>query len=453
MDRGQLVSTFKETSILNLTKSREMFAAARDVIAGGVGSADRVLVRPHPIFIDRGSGSRLWDVDGNEYVDYLLGYGPLILGHGHPRIVDAVRDQAPRGTLYGAGHRLEVSVAELLTATIPSMEQVRFGQSGTEAVQSAIRLARAVTGRKLVIKFEGHYHGWADQVAVSYVPSAADAGPATEPARVPMSEGQPYATYADMLVLGWNDLRLAEQAFRDHGDDIAGILTEPVMCNCGVVEPAPGYLEGLRALCDRYGAVLIFDEVQTGFRVALDGAQAVHRVSPDLTCLGKAVSGGLPVSVLGGRRNVMQAITDRRVFQAGTYNSNPLCLAAIPIVIERMSQPGTYERMSELSHRLRRGLSELVAPLGGYVQGTNTLFGLGFGPGPVRNMRDGWRNDPERMLAFKQALWSVGVYTKPTPRDIWYLSTEHSQADIDLTLERAAEAAVIAAAMPGFEVE
>ena len=447
------MSTFKETSILNLTKSREMFAAARDVIAGGVGSADRVLVRPHPIFIERGSGSRLWDVDGNEYVDYLLGYGPLILGHGHPRIVDAVRDQAPRGTLYGAGHRLEVSVAELLTATIPSMEQVRFGQSGTEAVQSAIRLARAVTGRKLVIKFEGHYHGWADQVAVSYVPSAADAGPATEPARVPMSEGQPYATYADMLVLGWNDLRLAEQAFRDHGDDIAGILTEPVMCNCGVVEPAPGYLEGLRALCDRYGAVLIFDEVQTGFRVALDGAQAVHRVAPDLTCLGKAVSGGLPVSVLGGRRDVMQAITDRRVFQAGTYNSNPLCLAAIPIVIERMSQPGTYERMSELSHRLRRGLSELVAPLGGYVQGTNTLFGLGFGPGPVRNMRDGWRNDPERMLAFKQALWSVGVYTKPTPRDIWYLSTEHSQADIDLTLERAAEAAVIAAAMPGFEVE
>jgi glutamate-1-semialdehyde 2,1-aminomutase len=198
---------------------------------------------------------------------------------------------------------------------------------------------------------------------------------------------------------------------------------------------------------------LIFDEVQTGFRVALDGAQAVHRVSPDLTCLGKAVSGGLPVSVLGGRRDVMQPITDRRVFQAGTYNSNPLCLAAIPIVIERMSQPGTYERMSELSHRLRRGLSELVAPLGGYVQGTNTLFGLGFGPGPVRNMRDGWRNDTERMLAFKQALWSVGVYTKPTPRDIWYLSTEHSQADVDLTLERAAEAAAIAAAMPEFELK
>ena len=437
----------------SLTKSRAMFDAARDVIAGGVGSADRVLVRPHPIFIERGSGSRMWDLDGNEYVDYLLGYGPLILGHGHPRIVDAVRDQVRRGTLYGAGHPLEVSVAELLTATIPSMEQVRFGQSGTEAVQSAIRLARAVTGRKLVIKFEGHYHGWADQVAVSYAPSAADAGPATEPARVPVSEGQPYGTYEDILVLGWNDLRLVEQAFRDHRDDIAGILTEPIMCNCGIVDPVPGYLEGLRAICDRYGAVLIFDEVQTGFRVGLNGAQAVHRVSPDLTCLGKAVSGGLPVSVLGGRRDVMQLITDRRVFQAGTYNSNPLCLAAIPIVIERMSQPGTYERMSELSHRLRRGLSEIVAPLGGYVQGTNTLFGLGFGPGPVHNMRDGWRNDPERMLAFKQALWSVGVYTKPTPRDIWYLSTEHSQADIDLTLERAAEAAAIAAAMPAFGLE
>jgi glutamate-1-semialdehyde 2,1-aminomutase len=268
-----------------------------------------------------------------------------------------------------------------------------------------------------------------------------------------MSEGQPYATYEDMLVLGWNDLQLVEQAFRDHGDDIAGILTEPISCNCGIVDPVPGYLEGLRAICDRYGAVLIFDEVQTGFRVALGGAQAVHRVSPDLTCLGKAVSGGLPVSVLGGRRDVMQLITDRRVFQAGTYNGNPLCLAAIPVVIERMSRTGTYERMTELSHRLRRGLSELVAPLGGYVQGTNTLFGLGFGPGPVRNMRDGWRNDPERMLAFKQALWSVGIYTKPTPRDIWYLSTEHSQADIDITLERAAEAASIAAALPEFDLE
>ena len=427
-------------ALRSLQKSKGMFDALSAVMAGGVGSADRALVAPHPIFIDRGHGSRMWDVDGNDYIDYLLGYGPLVLGHAHPLLVDAVDAQMRRGSIYGASHPLELAAAERLTSLMPSMEQVRFGQSGTEAVQSAIRLARAATGRSAVVKFEGHYHGWADQVAVSYAPGQAEAGPAAAPSAVPMSAGQAHGTYEDVIVLGWNDLGAVRQVFADRGGDIAAVLTEPIACNMGVVEPEPGFLQGLRELCDAHGTVLIFDEVQTGVRVGLRGAQGIYGIAADLTCLGKAVSGGFPVSVLGGRRDLMALVADRQVFQAGTYNTNPLCLAAILATLDRLSEPGTYEKMASRSQRLRGGLAEIVLPLGGYAQGTTTLFGLGFGPGPVRTMRDGWRNDTAKMMDFKRALWSVGLYTKPTPRDIWYLSTEHTDEDVDITLERAAEA-------------
>jgi glutamate-1-semialdehyde 2,1-aminomutase len=428
------------TAPRSLRRSAEMFDALSAVMAGGVGSADRVLVAPHPIFIARGAGSRMWDLDGNEYLDYLLGYGPLILGHAHPRIVEAADRQLRLGTIYGASHPLELAAAQRLTELVPAMEQVRFGQSGTEAVQSAIRLARAATGRTLVIKFEGHYHGWADQVAVSYAPGQPDAGPDRAPRPVPMSEGQAPGTYADVLILGWNDLDAVREAFAARPGEIAAVLTEPIACNMGIIEPVPGYLPGLRELCDAHGALLIFDEVQTGVRVGLAGAQGRYGVAPDLTCMGKAISGGFPVSVLGGRRDVMALVADRRVFQAGTYNTHPLGLAAVIAVLDRMSEPGTYEQLTELSQRLRAGLAEILAPLGGYVQGTNTLFGLGFGPGPVETMREGWRNDVPAMMELKRALWSVGVYTKPTPRDIWYLSTEHTARDIEITLDRAAQA-------------
>jgi glutamate-1-semialdehyde 2,1-aminomutase len=424
----------------SLRKSREMFDALSAVMAGGVGSADRALVAPHPIFIERGAGSRMWDVDGNEYLDYLLGYGPLVLGHAHPRLVDAIDTQMRRGSIYGASHPLELAAAQRLTSLMPSMEQVRFGQSGTEAVQSAVRLARAATGRSAIVKFEGHYHGWADQVAVSYAPVAADAGPDSAPSSVPMSEGQPRGTFQDVIVLGWNDLPAVAKLLASRAGQIAAVLTEPIACNMGIVEPEPGYLRGLRDLCDAHGVLLIFDEVQTGARVGLRGAQGLYGIEPDLTCLGKAISGGFPVSVLGGRRDLMRLVGDRRVFQAGTYNTNPLCLAAILATLDRLAEPGTYEQMADRSQRLRAGLAEIVKPIGCYVQGTTTLFGLGFGPGPIRTMREGWRNDTAEMMKFKRALWSVGLYTKPTPRDIWYLSTEHSEDDIDITLERAASA-------------
>ena len=426
-----------------LDASATLYAAARHLVAGGVGSNDRGLVHPHPIFVERGEGSRIWDVDGNEYIDYLLGYGPLILGHAHPVLVEAVRRQLNLGSMYGIPHRLEFEVAELLAEIFPGIEMVRYSSSGTEAVLAAMRLARAATGRNLIVKFEGQYHGWLDQVAISYAPSAADAGPSGAPAVVPVSEGQPAGTYADTVIAQWNDSEGLERLFAERGTEIAGILTEPLMCNFGVIEPVPGYLARLRELCDRAGSVLIFDEIQTGFRVHLSGVQGLYGVTPDLTCLGKAVSGGFPISVIGGRREIMELIADRRVFHAGTYNSNPLCLAAIPAVVSVLSEPGVYERMERLSGRLREGLTELIAPLGAYVQGTNTMFGVGFGPGPGSRMRELWHNDPERVFDLKRELRLRGVFTKPTPRDIWYVSTAHSEDDITETLDHA-EAAVAA---------
>jgi glutamate-1-semialdehyde 2,1-aminomutase len=426
--------------LYGLDSSSSLFAAARRVLAGGVGSNDRALVDPHPIFITHGKGSRIWDVDGNEYVDYLLAYGPLVLGHANDELVAAVARQLERGSVFGASHPLELEVAERLVRLVPSFDLVRFGQSGSEAVLAAMRLARAATGRRLIVKFEGHYHGWPDQVALSYAPGADLAGPADAPATVPGSEGQPRGTYEDVVVLSWNDLESVERLLTERGGEVAGILTEPIMCNFGVIEPRAGYLEGLRRLCDEHGAVLIFDEVQTGFRVHLQGAQGLLGVPPDLTCLGKALSGGFPISAVGGRGDIMERIADRRVFHAGTYNTNPLCLAAIAANLEILSRPGVYEEMARLSVRLREGLAPLVGELGAYVSGSTTVFEIGFGPKPLTCMRDGWANDWERIMELKRELRLRGVYTKPTPRDIWYVSIAHTDEDVDRTLDVAADA-------------
>ena len=437
-------------ALADLSRSQVLFDEARRVLPGGVGSNDRALVDPHPIFIDRGEGAYLFDVDGNRYIDYLLGYGPLVLGHAHPAIVAAVTRQLRRGSMYGASHPLEPQVAGALVELMPGIEMIRFSSAGTEAVLAAMRLARAATGRRYIVKFEGQYHGWSDQVALSYAPGPDDAGSIARPRIVPNSEGIPPGIADDTIVMGWNDLAALEQLFDSIGEEVAGVVTEPICCNFGVIEPEPGYLEGLRALCDRHGSVLVFDEVQTGFRVGLRGAQGLLGVVPDLTCLGKAMSAGFPVSAIGGRADIMSLIGDRRVLQAGTYNTNPLGLAAIAANLEVLSEPGRFEEMARLSQKLRTGMAELVAPIGGYVQGSTTVFGVAFGPGPIRSMRDGWRNDAERVMALKRELRLRGVYTKPTPRDIWYVSTEHTDADVETTLEIAAEAVEAARSVPAF---
>lgn len=429
------------TALLDLRRSASLFAEAQRVLPGGVGSNDRALVEPHPIFIDRGVGAHLFDVDGNRYTDYLLGYGPLVLGHAHPAITAAVEAQLRRGSIYGTSHRLEPQVASELVELMPSVEMVRFGSSGTEAVLAAMRLARAATGRRFVVKFEGQYHGWTDQVALSYAPGPDVAGAITRPRVVPSSDGVPPGVVEDTIVMGWNDLGAVTQLFEDRGDEIAGVVTEPICCNFGVIEPVPGYLEGLRTLCHAHGAVLIFDEVQTGFRIDLGGAQRHLGVTPDLTCLGKALSAGFPVSAVGGRADLMELIADRRVLQAGTYNTNPIGLAAVAANLVVLRRPGTFEEMARLSHTLRAGLADIVAAIGGYVQGSRTVFGIAFGPGPIATMRDGWRNDGAKVMAFKRELRLRGVYTKPTPRDIWYVSTAHTDDDVESTLAAAAEAA------------
>jgi glutamate-1-semialdehyde 2,1-aminomutase len=441
---------FMPIALADLSRSEKLFDAARRVIPGGVGSNDRALVEPHPIFIERGEGAYLFDVDGNRYIDYLLGYGPLVLGHAHPAIIAAVTEQLRRGSMYGASHPLEPEVGAALVDLLPGIDMVRFGSSGTEAVLAAMRLARAATQRRYIVKFEGQYHGWTDQVALSYAPGPDDAGSIARPRVVPGSEGIPPGIVDDTIVMGWNDLAALEQLLGSMGDEVAGVLTEPICCNFGVIEPDPGYLQGLRALCDRHGAVLIFDEVQTGFRIGLRGAQGLLGVVPDLTCLGKAMSAGFPVSAIGGRADIMELIGDRRVLQAGTYNTNPLGLAAVAATIEVVSEPGCFEHMARLSQDLRAGLADLVAPIGGYVQGSTTVFGVAFGPGPIRNMRDGWRNDVDRVMAFKRELRLRGVYTKPTPRDIWYVSTAHTDADVAITLEVATDAAKAARSVPAF---
>ena len=419
--------------------SQELFAAARKVLPGGVGSNERGLARPYPIFFSHGEGSRFWDVDGNEYIDYLLAFGPLVLGHAHPLIIAAVEEQLHKGSVFGGCHPLEVEVSELLVDIIPSFELVRFAQSGTEVVLAAMRIARAATGRTLIVKFEGHYHGWADQVAVSQMPSPEEAGPLERPNSVPMSLGQPPATYADLVVLPWNNLEVVEGFFRERGDEVAALVLEPILYNCMVIEPHEGYLEGLRRLCDSYGTLLIFDEIQTGFRAGLSGAQGLLGVTPDLTCMGKALAGGFPISAVGGRAEVMDYISDRRVFHGGTYNSNPLCLAAIGAVISVLRQDGVFDEMSRLIPSPRRAARNRrtrrrVYP--GVEHGVQCRLRSGAG---CRSARV-WQNDNERLMEWKRELRERGVYTKQMVRDIWYVSTEHTDADIDRTLELAAEA-------------
>ncbi|HYF01302.1 MAG TPA: aspartate aminotransferase family protein, partial [Planctomycetota bacterium] len=277
---------------MNHEKSKALYERSRRVIPGGVSSNIRARWKPFPLFYSHGRGSRIWDVDGHEYIDYVLGRGPLLLGHSPEPVIEAVKRQLDRGLMYAGQHELEIEVAEAVSRMVPCAERVRFSNSGSEAVHMALRLARAATGRVKHVRFEGHYHGWFDNVFYSYAPTLEDAGPRESPRAVPVSKGQPPSDAENVIVLPWNDLALVEKTFREHGPDIAALITEPVMCNSGGILPKPGYLEGLRRLCTRHGVVLIFDEVITGFRVSPGGAQTLFGVTPDLATFAKAVAGG-----------------------------------------------------------------------------------------------------------------------------------------------------------------
>ncbi len=410
--------------------SERLFAAAQRVLPGGVNSPVRAFrsVGGTPRFIARGEGPALVDADGNRYVDLVLSWGPLILGHAHPEVLAAIVDAAGRGTTFGAPTELEVRLAERVVATFPSVEMVRFVSSGTEAVMSAVRLARAATGRRALIKFEGCYHGHADALLASAGSGVATLG-------LPDSPGVPPAAVADTLLAPFNDLAAVEALFDARGDQIAAVLVEPVAGNMGVVPPAAGFLQGLRGLTRRYGALLLFDEVMTGWRAHARGAQVLYGIEPDLTCLGKVVGGGLPAAAYGGRRDLMEQIAPAGpVYQAGTLSGNPLAMAAGLATLEVLERPGVWEAAEQWARQAAEAITARAAEAGVpvTVQRVGTMLTPFFTADPVRDYAAARRTDRAGYNAFFHALLDRGVYLPPSAFEAAFSSAAHGEAELDV---------------------
>ena len=416
-----------------------MLERSQEFLAGGVSSNVRRSQKPWPIFFERGHGCRLIDVDGNEYIDYLLGQGPMLLGHCPPDVAAAVNEALNTGQLFGGQHEREITLSERMCQILPCAELVRFGGSGSEVVQAAIRLARAYTGRSRIVKFEGHYHGWLDNVLVSVHPPLDQAGPRESPIPVPGSKGQDPAAIANTLVRPWNDAALLKQTFEEYGESLAAVIMEPMMCNTHAIVPQPGYLEGARRLCDEYGVVLIFDEVITGFRLGLSGAQGRFGVTPDLALFGKAMAAGFPIGCLAGAARLMELIASGEVVHAGTFNSNLMAIAAADAATNMLRQDTgkTYETMTGYGEALMQGIREIGARLGVslLVEGLPTAFAVAFTDRPaILDYREYVQHcDHERYEDFALALFEQGVNV--AGRGIWYLSTAHTANDVEVTLE------------------
>jgi len=419
-------------------RSKRLMKRGREVIPGGVNSPVRAFgyVGGQARFIRSASGARLEDEDGNRYVDWVASWGAILVGHAHPIVLEAVRAAAARGTSFGAPTESEIELAERVVQLVPGVEMLRLVSSGTEATMSAIRLARGATGRDRVVKFDGCYHGHPDHML-----AAAGSGVAT--LGIPGTDGVPRAAVADTIVLPFNDLARVEALFAERGAEIAGLIVEPVAANMGMVLPAEGFLRGLRTLCDRHGSVLIFDEVITGFRVALGGAQAHFGVTPDLSTFGKVIGGGLPVGAYGGRRSLMQRMApEGPVYQAGTLSGNPLATAAGLAVLELASRPGTFEQLEANAKRVAGGLEALAREAGVPFSATalGGLFGFFFHPGPVANYADAQKADAGRFRSFFHAMLDQGIYLAPSPFEAGFVTTAHGDSEIDQTLEAARRA-------------
>jgi glutamate-1-semialdehyde 2,1-aminomutase len=426
------------TSSRSFRASVAAFAAARQVIPGGVNSPVRAFrsVGGTPLFIDRGSGSRFTDLDGNTYVDYVLSWGPLILGHAHPEVVEATTRALERGTSFGAPTEAETELAQLIIDAVPSVDMVRLVSSGTEATMSALRLARAATGRSKIIKFAGCYHGHADMLLVQAGSGVATLG-------LPDSPGVPAGATADTLVAPFNDLAGVEALFADAQGEIAAVIVEPVAGNMGLVQPADGFLEGLRSLTAAHGAVLIFDEVMTGFRVAPGGAIERYGVVPDLVTFGKVVGGGFPLAAYAGKRGIMEHVAPSgSMYQAGTLSGNPVATAAGMTTLKVLRRPGVWDSAATMTERLVSGLLEAAADTGTSIQAAaaGTMAGFYFNDQPVTSYDDARTSDTERYGRFFHEMLQRGVYLAPSQFEACFLSTAHTADDVDATLAAAREA-------------
>lgn len=414
-------------------KSQQCFQEAKKYIPGGVNSPVRAFqaVGEYPLFIDHGMGSRLVDADGNIYIDYVGSWGPLILGHRHPKVVNALNNCISKGVSFGAPTEVETKVAEIICKAIPSVEMVRMVNSGTEATMSALRVARAYTKRDKILKFTGCYHGHSDSLLIKAGSGALTFG-------VPSSPGVPKETAGTTLTAGFNNLEEVKEIFAQVGEEIAAVIVEPVAGNMGVVPPQPGFLEGLREVTKQYGTVLILDEVMTGFRVAWGGAQCHYNIEPDLTCLGKIIGGGLPVGAYGGKREIMELVSPAGpVYQAGTLSGNPLAMSAGLATLKEAYQPGAYEILKRLTDRLAQGIEDAAQRAGipAKVNHVGSMISCFFTEKDVIDFESAVTSDTERYKVFFQNMLEQGVYLAPSQFEAMFVSLAHTEEDIEYTLE------------------
>jgi glutamate-1-semialdehyde 2,1-aminomutase len=422
--------------ILDTRQSEKLFARAQELIPGGVNSPVRAFrsVGGTPCFIERGQGAHIWDVDGNRYVDYVLSWGPLVLGHAHPKVIAPLQEALTRGTSYGAPTALESELAELVIQTIPSIEMIRFVNSGTEATMSALRLARAYTGRDKIIKLAGCYHGHADMLLVQAGSGVATLG-------LPDSPGVPTTATAHTLTAEFNDLEAVRELFEAYPTEIAAVIAEPIAANMGFVLPQPGYLQGLYDLCHQNGALFILDEVMTGFRVSLGGAQSAWNLDPDITCLGKVIGGGLPVGAYAGKREIMKWVAPSgSMYQAGTLSGNPLAMTAGLATLHCLLEPGAFEAMTQKTAGLILGIENAAAQANIPIQcgRAGSMFGFYFLKEPQNEIIDYATAkryaDTERYARFFHAMLEAGIYFAPSQFEAGFMSSAHSDEDIQQTL-------------------
>jgi len=428
-------------------ESARLFAQAQTVIASGVNSTARAPFSgwsPYPLFVDHGTGSRIFDVDGNQFIDYLLGLGPMLLGHRPEQVTNAVVDFIrQRGTVFALPVADEIELARKIIAAVPGVEQVHLANTGTEAVLYTVRLARAYTRRTKIVRCEGVYHGFSDAVYWSKHPPLEKAGPDSQPTPIPQGPGLPEGVEESLIILQWNDGEALERTVRERGEEIAAVITEPIMCNTGCILPVPGYLRLMRQLTQQFGIVLIFDEVITGFRVSLGGAQQYYGLTPDLTVMAKGFGGGFPIAALGGKKEIMQLVADGAVSMAGTYSGNGIAVSAANATLDFLMTPGIYQGLFDKSERLMRGVGELLGSVGieASIVGIGPLFQVWFADSPIRNYRDAVRHARrDRFRIWWEEMIKRGVLFHPDAFENLFVSFAHSDSDIECTLQAVEDA-------------